>query len=500
MSTIVLDRPLTWQEVAAIADGAPLEISPAAWQRLRDARAIVDALVDKGIHAYGVTTGVGGLSDVIIDRADQRRLSRNLILSHSVGVGPLLGRRETRAIMAAAINNYAHGWSGVTPDLVAQLQALLNQDCVPEVPSQGSVGYLSHMAHISLVLIGEGYASLRGERLRGGEALAQIGRAPLVLGAKEGLSLVNGSPCATGLSALVMERAANLMEWADLVAAMTFEAARGQIVAFDPRSLALKVSPGLQAVGERLRAYLAGSAILAEAKGRQTQDPLSLRTIPHVHGAALDAFAHVEEAVQRELDSVSDNPVVTGTPDEPVVFSEAHAVAPALALAMDHAGIAIAEMAAMAERRLDRLVNPLVSGLPAFLARDSGAESGFMIAQYTAVSLVSENRRLASPASLDGGITSALQEDHLCHPTPSALKALKILDNAEAVLAIEMLAAAQAYNLMPGNPGKGAGTGRLHDRLRAALPPYADDRSLSEDIATATGLVRATKVQDILAD
>ena len=499
MTTIVLDRPLTWREVAAVADGAALTLSPAALERIAGARAIVEAIVDKGLRAYGVNTGVGALCNVIIDRADQARLSKNLIFSHAVGVGTPLPRRETRAIMTAALNNYAHGYSGVSVALTEQILALLNADVVPEVPSQGSVGYLSHMGHIALVLIGEGRARLGDKTLSGAEALKRIGRSPLVLGAKEGLSLVNGSPCVTGLSTLVLARAHNLMAWADLVAALTFEAARGQIIAFDARPLALKRSPGLQAVGERLRAYLSGSAILAQAAGRQTQDPLSLRTIPHVHGAVLDALDQVEATVERELASVSDNPVVTGTPDAPEVFSEAHAVAPALALAMDQAGIALAEVAAMAERRLDRLVNPLVSGLPAFLARDSGAASGLMIAQYSAVSLVAENRRLAAPASLDGGITSALQEDHLCHPTPSALKALKILDNAEAVLGIELLAAAQAHDLMDGTLAMGAGTGRLQARLRALIPPYEDDRPLSDDMAKAAALIRGESPAAILA-
>ncbi len=213
-------------------------------------------------------------------------------------------------------------------------------------------------------------------------------------------------------------------------------------MAFDAVSLALRVSDGMQETGRRLRALLEGSAILAAAVGRQTQDPLSLRAVPHVHGAVRDALAGIDAAVDRELASVTDNPAVMGSPDAPQVYSEAHAVAPHIALAMDTLGIAVAEMAAMAERRIDRLVNPHVSGLPAFLAADSGVASGFMIAQYTAASLVALNRRLASPASLDGGITSGLQEDHLTHATPAALKALQILDNAEHILAIELLAGA----------------------------------------------------------
>lgn len=490
MSTITLDRPLTWQQTAAVANGAALALSEAAWQRLAYSRAIVDAIVEKGILAYGVNTGVGGLSNVIVDRPKQRQLSRNILMSHAVGVGIPLGKAETRAIIIAAINNYAHGRSGVRPALVEQMLALLAHDCIPEVPSLGSVGYLSHMAHIALVLIGEGFASVDGQRLTGGEALARIGREPLVLEAKEGLSLVNGSPCVTGLSALALERASRLVRWADITAAMSFENLRSQPVAFDATSLALRVSDGMQETGRHLRALLEGSAILADAAGRQTQDPLSLRAVPHVHGAVRDALATIGATIDRELASVSDNPAVMGTPEAPQVYSEAHAVAPHIALAMDMLGIAAAEMAAMAERRIDRLLNPLVSGLPPFLATESGAASGFMIAQYTAASLVALNRRLASPASLDGGITSALQEDHLTHATPAALKAHRILDNAEHILAIELLAGAQAYDLQQGDHARAPGTDAFYRDVRTALPPYQDDRPLAGDIAVARGILQ----------
>ncbi|MGO4334843.1 histidine ammonia-lyase [Labrys sp. KB_33_2] len=488
--SIILDRPLTWREIAAIADGTELSLSEAAWQRLAQARAIVDAIVERGILAYGVNTGVGGLANVIVDRPQQQQLSRNILMSHAVGVGAPLGKAETRAIIAAAINNYAHGRSGVRPDVVEQMLALLTQDCLPEVPSLGSVGYLSHMAHIALVLIGEGHAVVDGQRLTGSEALARIGRTPLVLEAKEGLSLVNGSPCVTGLAALALARSEKLVGWADVTAAMSFENLRSQPRAFDEASLALRISAGMQATGRHLRALLDGSAILAAAAGRQTQDPLSLRAVPHVHGAVRDALAEIGATVDRELASVTDNPAVLGTPEAPEVYSQAHAVAPGIALAMDTLAIAMAELAAMAERRIDRLVNPHVSNLPAFLAVGSGVSSGFMIAQYTAASLVALNRRLASPASLDGGITSGLQEDHLSHATPSALKALQILDNAEYILAIELIADAQAYDLQAEDHAKAPGTDTFYRDVRTALPPYRDDRPLADDIAVARGIIR----------
>jgi histidine ammonia-lyase len=271
---------------------------------------------------------------------------------------------------------------------------------------------------------------------------------------------------------------------------MTFENLHGQIAVFDADALGLRVSAGVARVGERLRAILSGSAILRRSAGRRTQDALSLRAVPQVHGAARDVFAHAARVVDDELASVTDNPVVVGTAEEPRALSGANAVGAALGLMADALGIAVAEIAAMSERRVDRLVNPLVSSLPAFLAADDGAGSGFMIAQYTAVSLVADNRRLAAPASLDGGVTSGLQEDHLSHATPSALKLLKIIDNAEIIVAIELLAAAQAYELQRDSPARAAQTDAVYRRVRALIPQYRDDRPLGADIQSACELLR----------
>jgi histidine ammonia-lyase len=277
---------------------------------------------------------------------------------------------------------------------------------------------------------------------------------------------------------------------------MTFENLRGQLAAFDAEALSLRASSSPRQVGERLRAFLGGSAILAASTGRRTQDPLSLRAMPQVHGAVRDQFANAAVAVDAELASVSDNPVVLGTREAPRALSEAHAVGAAVGLAADALGIAVAELAAMSERRIDRLVNPLVSCLPAFLAADSGAGSGFMIAQYTAVSLAAENRRRAAPASLDGGTTSGLQEDHLAHATPAALKLLRIVENAEAILAIELLAAAQAYDLAGEAPARAKVTDAAYRRVRRLVSFYRDDRPLAADIDSIRGLLRAEDAEN----
>ncbi len=468
-----------------MAQGAPLRLSTAAAARLSQARALVDAIVERSIRAYGVNTGVGALCNVIVDSDQQRALSRNIVMSHAVGVGAPLGREETRSIMTAALNNWATGYSGVRPALADLLLALINADCLPVVPARGSVGYLSHMAHIGLLLIGEGSATLAGESMHGAEALGRAELTPLVLEAKEGLSTVNGVPCATGLAALALARAERLFDWADAIAALSFEALGGDPACFSADAMAPHRSPGLHAVAERLRMALAGGA---SGGTTRTQEALSLRAVPHVHGAARDAFHHAAEVVDRQLASPSDNPIVLGSIEAPRAASTAHAVAAGVGLAMDLLAIASAEMAAMVERRIDRLVNPLVSGLPAFLVPEGGSRSGFMIAQYTAASLVGENRRLAAPASLDGGVTSGLQEDHLVHATPAGLKALAILDNLAMVLGIELLAATQAGEFATW--ARAPGTARVATLLRRHVPPYADERPLGTDIARAAALIR----------
>jgi histidine ammonia-lyase len=492
--TIILDGPLTWRNIGAIANGTALQLSQAAWQRISDARSIVDALVERGIRGYGINTGVGALCDVIIDRDKQQALSRNILLSHSCGVGPALGQEPTRAIMAAQIANFAHGFSGIHPDTVKALLTLLNANILPVIPSGGSVGYLTHAAAIGTVLIGEGTAVFEGNLITGAQALQQAGLAPLTLQAKEGLSLVNGTPCATGLASLALSRLEGLLDWADVSAAMTYENLGSQSDPFAAEPLALRKSQGLQQVGKTLRHWLAGSELLAQSAGSRTQDPLSLRAVPQIHGAVRDAFLKAGDVVNQELESVTDNPVVTGTANNPLVHSQAHAVGAALGLAMDSLATAAAELAAVSERRIDRLVNPLVSGLPAFLAAEGGVFSGYMIIQYTAAALIAENRRLAAPASLDGGITSALQEDILTHATPAADKALSIVSNLQTVLAIELLAAAQAYDVQPQPAAKAAKTGQVYELIRTHIAAYHDDRPLNTDVATLSALIGSTSV------
>lgn len=493
MTVVWGDASLTWQALVQVArHNAELTLSAAAWQRIARGREIVEQIVASGQIAYGINTGLGALCNITLPEDQLSQLSRNTLLSHACGVGPLLTREQTRAILCAAIANYSHGKSGVSVALVQHLLALLNQQITPQVPSQGSVGYLTHMAHIGLALIGVGEVEYQQQVMPAEQALRLAGIQPYRPGAKEGLSLVNGTPCMTGLSCLALDDAARLLDCADVTGAMSFEALRGQLAAFDAEVIALKASPGMQHSGQRLRALLSDSPLLAASCGIRTQDALSLRSMPQVHGASRDQFAHAARQVEIELNACTDNPLVLGTPDNWRVVSQANPHGESVAMAADLLAIAMAEIGSIAERRLDRLVNPLVSGLPPFLVTQPGVNSGMMIAQYVAASLCAENRQLAQPAVLDNYVTSGLQEDHLSLGTGAALKLLRLLNNLWQVLAIEYLLAAQALDFH-GEAQLASGTGRALRALRAEVATWQEDRWLAPEIA------RAVKVLQTLA-
>lgn len=484
------DAPLRWQEVAAVArDGVQLQLSDAAWQRIDNARQIVNNIVASGEIAYGINTGLGALCNIILSDDQLSALSRNTLLSHACGVGEMLNDAQARAIICAAIANYSHGKSGISSAVVRALLALLNHQITPQIPAQGSVGYLTHMAHAGLTLIGIGNVSYRGQIVSAQQALQAEGLAITPLGAKEGLSLVNGTPCMTGLSCLALDDASRLLDWADVTGAMSFEALRGQEDAFDAEILALKASAGVQLVGERLRQCIAGSQIVAVSRGLRTQDALSIRSMPQIHGACRDQFAHAARQIETELNAATDNPLVLGTPESWRVVSQANPHGESVAMAADLLAIALAEIGSVAERRLDRLINPLVSGLPAFLVAQPGVNSGMMIAQYVAASLCGENRQLAQPAVLDNFVTSGLQEDHLSLGTSSALKLLKLAANSFQILAIEYLLAAQALDFH-GAERAGKGSYQAWLLLRQQVDSWQEDRWLAPEIAKAAAIIK----------
>ena len=479
--TVLIDDPLTPDQILLVARGAQLALSDQAVERIKTARYIVEAFVESGARGYGINTGVGALCDIVISEENQSALSHNILYSHACGMGEPLEVEAVRAIMATQINNYALGKSGLSWDCVDVLLLLLNAGITPVVPSRGSVGYLTQTASIGLILLGAGQARQNGEVISGAEALARIERQPRVLQAKEGLSLVNGTPCATGLAILAHARIRELADWADAAAALSYSVLARQSETFTGSTIMLRRSAGVQVTTENLLGWLEGVARAPEAK-RSTQDPLSLRAIPQVHGAIRDELHQIHDVLATELCGVSDNPTVGGTPSEPKVFSQANAVGAAVAFAADRISIVAAQLGAISERRVDRLVNPLVSDLPAFLTTEAGTGSGFMIAQYTATSLVNENRMLGTPASLGNGITSGLQEDILTHATPAAEKALRVVRNVGLILSIELLCGAQAQDLITEDLKRGSRLQHLYRTLRAAVPIYKDDRPLNIDI------------------
>ncbi|MBH3429544.1 HAL/PAL/TAL family ammonia-lyase [Pseudomonas alkylphenolica] len=493
-TVVITDAPVRWQDLVAVArHGARLELSAQAWARIENAQAIVQRIVQSRERAYGVNTGLGALCNVSLEGEQLSQLSRNTLLSHACGVGPALADEQTRAIICAAIVNYSQGKSGLQRSVVEALLALLERGITPQVPAQGSVGYLTHMAHVGICLLGIGKVSYRGQIVEAAHALAEEGLAPVKLGAKDGLCLVNGTPCMTGLSCLALDDATRLLQWADVISAMSFEAQRGQIDAFDAEIIALKPHPGMQRVGENLRALLDGSEVIAASKGIRTQDALSIRSIPQVHGAARDQLVHAARQIECELNGANDNPLLLGTVDNFRVMSQANPHGQSVALAADLLAIAMAEIGSIAERRLDRLVNPHVSGLPAFLVSNPGVNSGMMITQYVAASLCAENRQLAQPAVLDNYVTSGLQEDHLSLGTNAALKLHKVLENCTQILAIEYLLAAQAFEFLKAQ-GFGTGTGAAWHLLREHVPAYLEDRWLAPDIARAAELLRQPRL------
>jgi histidine ammonia-lyase len=410
------------------------------------ARRVVDDAVARGAVVYGVTTGFGNFADVHIPLGHLRELQLNLLRSHAAGVGDPLGEAETRALLLLRANVLARGFSGVRPETLELLVELLNRRVHPVVPSQGSVGAsgdLAPLAHLALPLVGEGECVFEGRRRTGAEALAAAGLRPIALEPKEGLALINGTQLMTALGGLAVARAVRLARSADVVGALTLDALLGTDVAFDPRIHAERPHPGQQASARNLRRLLAGSALRESHRhcGR-VQDAYSLRCMPQVHGAARDALDYARRTHLVEMNAATDNPMVFAETGE--ILSGGNFHGQPVALACDVVAIAAAQLAAISERRTERLVNPALSGLPAFLAREGGLHSGLMMAHVTAAALASETKVLAHPASVDSIPTSANKEDHVSMGPTAAWKAARAVTNLSRVLAVELLAACEA--------------------------------------------------------
>lgn len=495
---IVVVGDLSLDDVVAVANGAPVGFDEDARSRVEAAHQVVVRAVASGATIYGITTGFGSLADVRIDPSQASALQHGIVRSHATAVGAPLSREEARAMLLLRAHVLALGHSGVRPAVVDLMVAMLNQDVVPAVPQQGSLGAsgdLAPLANLALPLIGHGEVlSPEGGTEPALPAMTRAGLEPLILEPKEGLALVNGTQGMLAIGILAVARAASLARTADVVAAMTIEAAMGTDAPFDERLQALRPHPGQRASAANLRRLLAGSPILASHRDSHhlVQDAYSLRCAPQVHGATRDALAYATGVLTIEAGSVSDNPIVLvgDGPDTDEVRSGGNFHGQPVAVAMDTVALALVSLASISERRLYRLLDHQQSnGLPAFLVHESGLNSGFMLVQYTAASLVSESKSLAHPASVDSIPSSAGQEDHVSMGMTSARHARDIVTNAEHVLAMEALAAAQALDLRePLVPG--AATQAVRDAIRATVPFFQADREFGPDIADAVAMVR----------
>ncbi|GIW71391.1 MAG: histidine ammonia-lyase [Planctomycetota bacterium] len=475
-----------------------VELAPQARERCLASRRAVLAMLAEQRAIYGINTGFGRLASRRIGAGKLRELQHNLVRSHCCGVGPALSPQETRLLILLRANALARGLSGVRLELIELLLALLEREVLPVIPEKGSVGAsgdLAPLAHLAAVLIGEGEAVFGGERLPGGEALRRAGLSPLELEPKEGLSLINGTQMMTAIGVKAAIETRRLLQSADVVCALTIDALKGTDAAFDPRIHQARPHPGQLAVATNLRRLLAGSAIRESHRGPhcpQVQDAYSLRCAPQVHGASRDALAYVESVLATEINAATDNPLVFAEGAEALSGGNFHGQP--VALALDVLAIALAELGAISERRIERLVNPDYSGLPPFLIRaEEGLHSGMMLAQVTAAALTSENKVLAHPACVDSIPTSAGFEDHVSMGVTAALKARECLRNAEAVVAIELLAACQAIEFhrpLTTSPALEA----VHALVRAQVPALEGDRPLSADIGRAAELIRTGAV------
>ena len=491
MNEIVLTgNEITLQQIVNVArQGATVSLSLKAEQNIIRSRKVVDKLVDGEKVVYGVTTGFGMFSETFIEREYTNALQKNLIVSHAVGAGDFFSPDVVRAAMLLRVNNFTYGYSGIRLETVQALVEMLNRGVTPLVPEKGSLGAsgdLVPLAHMVLPLFGLGKATYRGEVMSGAEAMRAAGISTLELTQKEGLALINGTQFMTAVGALTVYDALELLKVADIAAAMSFEAQNGIVDALQARMHAIRPHKGQVDSARIVSALLAGSKNVTRQGEVRVQDAYSLRCTPQVHGASKDAVNYVRQKVDIEINSVTDNPIVFSDTAEAISGGNFHGQP--VALAFDFLGIALAEIADVAERRIERMVNSSLSGLPSFLVEKGGVNSGFMIVQYTAAALVSENKVLAHPASVDSIPSSANQEDHVSMGTIAARKAREILGNARRVLAIELMCACQAIDLR-GDKGMGVGTRAAYDCVRAKIPYLTEDRPLYDDINLSEALI-----------
>lgn len=502
MSIVYIDgEKLTIEDIVKVArKGYKVQLTEEAIKKVEKSRELVDRFVEEERVVYGITTGFGKFSDVAISKEETQDLQRNLIISHSCGVGNPFGEEIVRAIMLLRANALAKGFSGIRLSTLKVLIDMINNEVHPVIPEKGSLGAsgdLAPLSHMVLVMLGEGEAFYKGERLAGSKAMEKAGIDTINLTSKEGLALINGTQVMTAVGALAVYDAIKLMKMADISAAMTLEALNGITDAFDERIHMVRPHQGQINCAQNMLKITKGSKLTTKQGEIRVQDPYTLRCIPQIHGGSRDAINYVLEKINIEINSATDNPVIFADDEE--VFSGGNFHGQPMALAFDFLGIAISELANVAERRIERLVNPQLSGLPAFLTEKGGLHSGFMIAQYAAAALVSENKVLSHPSSVDSIPSSANQEDHVSMGTIGARKAREILKNATNVIAIEILAASQAIDFK-GSENLGEGTKVAYDIIREDVPTLTDDRIMNIDINKCASYISSHKIVDSVED
>lgn len=481
--------------IEVVRNNKKIKLSEQSIKNINNSRALVDRYVDEEKVVYGITTGFGKFSDVIISKQDTKKLQKNLIISHSCGVGEHFSEEVVRGIMLLRINALSKGYSGIRLSTVNTLVEMLNKGVHPVIPEQGSLGAsgdLAPLAHMVLVMFGEGKAIYEGEELPGKLAMEKAGIETIDLTSKEGLALINGTQVMTSVGALTIYDALSLSKLADISAALTNEALNGITDAYDEKIHKARNHIGQINTGQNLLDILNDSKMTTRQGEKRVQDAYSLRCTPQVHGASKDCFSYAKEKIELEMNAATDNPLIFT--EEEQVISGGNFHGQPMAITFDFLGIGIAELANISERRLERLVNPALSeGLPAFLVKKGGLNSGFMIVQYSAASLVSENKVLAHPASVDSITSSANQEDHVSMGTISARHARDILNNSRKVIAMEMLAACQAIDLR-GNAGLGVGSEIAYNIIREEIPTLTEDRIMNEDIEKTERILKSEKI------
>lgn len=497
MEKIVLNgQDLTIEKVVSVARrGAKVCLSEETYAGIDKASALVNTIVEEKRRVYGISTGFGEFSKIAVSSEESAQMQENLILSHCVAVGKPLDEEVVRAMMLLRANALCKGYSGIRRELIECLISMLNAGVHPVVPEQGSLGAsgdLAPLSHMVLVMLGRGEAFYKGKRLPGGEAMRRAGLSIFHLHAKEGLALINGTQCMTAIGALAWYDLNEAARLSDIVSSMTMEALGGLLNAFEERVQRVRAHLGQALVAENMRLLYEGSPTEEQFRYARVQDAYTLRCIPQVHGAVRDALRYAKDSIEIEMNSVTDNPILFT--DDETVISGGNFHGEPMALLFDYLGIAASELASISERRLERMVNPTLSnGLPPFLTGNGGVNSGYMICQYSAASIVSENKVYAHPASVDSIPSSANQEDHVSMGTTAARKLRVIVNNVYSVLAFELMAAVQGIDF------RKTGISPIHEKVyalvRAKVPFTATDHEMREDVEKMNALVRSGSLQ-----